>query len=62
MVLLVTLLDIVENVNSLIDGGRINKHLLKPAFQRAVFLNMLAVFIEGGGADALDLSAGQSRL
>ena len=62
MVILVTLLDIIEDVNGLLYGGGVNQHLLESAFQCAVLFNMLTVLIECCCADALDLSAGQGRL
>ena len=42
--------------------GRIDDDLLETAFQGAVLLDVLAILVERGGADALDLAAGQGRL
>ena len=42
--------------------GRVDDDLLEAPFQGAVLLDVLAVFVERGGADALDLAAGQGRL
>ena len=42
--------------------GRLDDDRLEPPLQRAVLLDVLAVLVEGGGADALDLAAGQRRL
>ena len=44
------------------DGGRLDEDHLEAALQRAVLLDVLAVLVEGGGADALQLAARQGRL
>ena len=46
-----------ENLDSLSLGGRVDDDGLEPALHGAVFFYVFAVFIKGGGADALDLSA-----
>ena len=50
----------ISTVSSL--RRRIDDDLLEAAFQGAVLLDVLAVLVERGGADALDLAAGQGRL
>ena len=44
------------------DRGLGNEHRLEPPRQRRVLLHMLAIFIEGGGADAMQLAARQRGL
>ena len=61
VVLLVFILDVVQNLDGLLHGGGFHNHLLETPLQRTIFLNVLAVFIEGGRTDALDFSTGQSR-
>src|SRR5205085_1841573 len=43
-------------------GGRVDDDLLEAAFEGAVLLDVLAVLVQRGGADALDLAAGQGGL
>ena len=42
--------------------GSVHRHRLEPALQGGVLFNVLAVLVEGGGADDLDLSPGQGGL
>ena len=42
--------------------GFFHHHRLKPPLQSGVFFNMLPVFVDGGGADHLQIPAGQSGL
>ena len=42
--------------------GSLHQHLLEAALQRGVLLDVLAVLVQGGGADAAQLAAGQHRL
>ena len=62
MVLLVALAQALEDRDRFLGAGRINRDGLETAFQGAILLNVLAVFVKGGGADALQLAAGQGRL
>src|SRR6185312_9816951 len=43
-------------------AGRVDNDLLEAAFEGAVLLDVLAVLVERGGADALDLAAREGRL
>ena len=40
----------------------IDQHRLEAAFEGGVLFDVLAVFVERGGADAVQLAAGQHRL
>ena len=62
MVHLVAFLQAAEDGNSVFHGGLANVHGLKPAFERGIFLDVLAIFVEGGGADGAQLAAGQCGL
>ena len=62
MVLLVPLLQATKDGNRVLDSGLIDHHRLEPAFEGGVLLDVLAIFIERGGADAVQLAAGQHRL
>ncbi len=60
--LLVALLDAPQDQHRIGLAGRGNLHRLEAALQRAVLFDRLAVFAGRGGADALDLAAGESGL
>ena len=60
--LLVAVLDPAQDLDRLLLGGRGDLHRLEAALQRAVLLDVLAVLGGGGGADALDLAAGERGL
>jgi hypothetical protein len=55
-------LEALEDVHRLLHRGLDHVHLLEAARQRRVFLEDATVLGEGGGADALELAAGQRRL
>ena len=61
MVLLVSLPETAENFDGVGNGGLTNVHWLEPPFQSCVSLDVLAVFIQGGGTDALQLATCQGR-
>ena len=62
MVSLILFLDIVEYLESLFFGCGFYHYFLESALKGAVLLDVLTVFIKGGGSDALDFSAGEGRL
>ena len=62
VVLLVALPDAHQDVDGLLQGGLLDHHRLEPPFERGVPLDVLAVLVEGRGADALQLAAGQRWL
>src|SRR5690606_16368346 len=62
VMLLVAAAQTLEDLDGLLGGGRIDGDALEAAGQGGVLLDVLAVLIEGGGADALDLAAGQRGL
>ncbi len=62
MVVLVLVFDVFENLKGFFRGGGLYHHFLEAALERAVLLDVLAVFVKSGGADALYLAAGERRL
>src|SRR5678816_2880899 len=44
------------------DRWLIDKNWLKATFQGSIFFDVLAVFVQGGGANAMQLTAGKHRL
>ena len=62
VVLLVALFDALEDLDGVFDGGLLDEHGLEAAFERGVALDVLAELVERGGADGLQLTAGQRRL
>ena len=60
--LLVPVLDTAQDLDRLLLGRRGHLDRLEAPLQRAVLLDVLAVLRGSGGADALDLAAGQGRL
>src|SRR5207237_7952315 len=59
---LVAVAQAAENLDGLFPRRRINDDLLEAAFQGAVFLDVFAILVERGGADALNFAAGQGWL
>jgi hypothetical protein len=59
--LLVLGFDIDEDVHGFVGGRRVDHDFLEAAVEGAVFFDMLAVFIQGGSADALQFAACQGR-
>ena len=51
-----------KNRNRVLDVRLAHEHDLEAAFERGVFLDVLAIFVERGGADGAQLSASQRRL
>ena len=62
MVRLVTLLEPAQDPDGVLDGGFADEDLLEAALEGGVLLDVLAVLVDGGGADGLQLTAGQHRL
>ena len=62
VVVLVALLEAAQDGDGVLDAGRLDHHRLEPALQRGVFLDVLAIFVERGRADALQLAAREHRL
>ena len=62
MVRLVAVPQTLEDLDGVLDRRLADLHRLEPALQRGVLLDVLAVLVEGGGADGLQLAAGQLRL
>ena len=62
VVLLVPLADPHQDVDGLLERRLLDHDRLEAPFERRVTLDVLAVLVEGGRADALQLAAGQRRL
>src|ERR1017187_9291331 len=60
--LLVAVLDAVDDFDGVGFVGRRNFDGLEAALERAILLDGLAIFTGSGGADALNLAAGERRL
>ena len=59
---LVALLQAAQDRDGVLDRRLIDQDRLEAAFQGGVLLDVLAVLVERGGADAVQLAAGQHRL
>ena len=62
MVHLVLLLQAAQDRDRVLDVGLADEHRLEAPGERRVLLDVLAVLVERGGADAVQLAAGQRRL
>ena len=62
MVLLVALVDALEDLDRLLDARLLDQDRLEAPLESGVALDVLAVLVERGRADALQLAAGQRRL
>ena len=58
----VTVAEALQDLHRLGLARGLHHHDLEPAVERRILFDVFAVFIERGGADALDLATGQSRL
>ena len=59
---LVAFLQTPENRDRILYGGLLDHDRLEPPFERRVLFDVFAVFIQGGGAHAAQLSPGQGGL
>jgi hypothetical protein len=59
---LVALLQAAQDGDGVLDVRLVDQHLLEAPLQRRVLLDVLAVLVERGGADAVQLAAGQRGL
>ena len=59
---LVPLLEAPEDGDGILHRRLRNQHRLEPPLQGGVLFDVLAVFVEGGGPDAMELPTGQQRL
>ena len=62
MVLLVAIAQTMENLDGFIDAGFAHHDRLEAALQGGIAFDVLAVLIEGGGPDALELTPSQGWL
>ena len=58
---LVAFLEAAQDGDGLLHAGFANINRLETALQGGVFFDVLAVFVQGGGADATKFAAGQGR-
>ena len=59
---LVFLLEAAQDRDRVLDRRLADEHRLEAPLQRRVLLDMLAIFVERGRADAVQLAAGERRL
>ena len=59
---LVALLEAAQDGDGVLHRGRVDQHRLEAALQGGVLLDVLPVFVQGGGSDRPQLAAGQHRL
>ena len=62
MVVLIIVCDALQDPDTVLDRGLVDRDGLEAAFERAVLFDVLAVFGKGRRADDLDLAAAESRL
>lgn len=62
MVALVAVAQTLEDLDGVLHRRLADLHRLEPALECGVLLDVLAVLVEGGGTDGLQLTAGQLRL
>ena len=62
MVDLVALLEATEDRDRVLHAGLADEHLLEATLEGGVLLDVLAVLVEGRGADHAQLAAGEERL
>src|SRR5262249_39274493 len=56
------LADPLEDLDGLLDGGLADNDLLKTALEGGILLDILAILVEGGGADTLQFAAREGGL
>src|SRR5215212_5904395 len=59
VVLFVTIAEAAEDLDRIRRRCRLNQHFLEPASEGRILFDVLAVLVECGGSDALDLASGQ---
>jgi len=59
---LVALLEAPQNGDGVFDAGLVDDDRLEAALEGGVLFDVLAVLVEGGGADAVQFAAGEHRL
>ncbi len=62
MVHLVALLEATQDRHRVFLAGLVHLHLLETPLQRRILLDVLAVLVQGGGTDTVQLTPGQRRL
>jgi len=59
---LVLLAQAAKDADRVFDGRLVDKHRLETALQRRVLLNVLAILVQRGRADAMQFAPRQRRL
>ena len=59
---LVALAEAAQDADRVLDGRLADHHRLEPAFERGILLDVLAVLVERGGANRVELAAREHRL
>ena len=59
---LVAFAEAAEDGDGVFDGGLVDEDGLEAAFEGRILFNVLAVLVEGGGADAVQFAAGEEGL
>src|SRR5690349_23482194 len=62
VMLLVLVLQTAQDRDGVLDARLIDEHRLEAPGQCSVLLDVLAILVERGGADAVQLAAGERRL
>ena len=58
----VAVLQTAQDRNRVFDRGLIDEHRLKPPFERGILLDVLAIFVQRGGPNAVQFAAREHRL
>ena len=61
VMLLVFVAEALQNLDGVLNGRRLDLDGLETAFQRGVLLDVFAIFVQRGRADALHLAAATAR-
>ena len=56
---LVALLEAAQNSDGVLFAGLVHQHLLEASLQRSIFFHILAIFVQGGCTDTVQLTARQ---
>ena len=58
----IALFQATQNADGILHGGLVYLHRLETTLQSGVFFDILAIFVQRGGADAVQFAAGQHGL
>ena len=60
--LLITVLDVMQDLQGLLSRGRIHNHLLETTLQGTILLDVLSILVQRSRTDALNLATCQGWL